>query len=443
MKTKSPFRNKSQYKGSKFSKILDNRSINKISKITGYKKRNSGKVSARNLIISFMMMVSKKMNTYENWAQEVSLGAIESVSKQAIEERMCPETTAMIKMVLEKELQKNLLARARLKDQSQSKFNSINIEDSTIFNLPAELSFAFPGNVSRGQKKSQIKIHALYDLTQNIFQFIDLHSFTRNDQSLSAHVLKYIKPGDLLLRDMGFLVLDVLEQIDIQGAFFISRKRSQIMVFDTDTEKEIALLKQLRKKKFLDNIVLVGRKKKMKVRLVIIPLPPNQASEKRRKARKDRDKRLNHNKDYYELLGYSIFITNIPQSCCQTEEIKKLYGLRWQIEIIFKSWKSCFSIEKLIPLKCNNPNRIYCMIYLWLLYIFLFQVVWIIYCKKHQNNEVNLSLLKMAKFFSVHFGLIFTCKNEQFFDHLLLSKCRYDKRIDRLNMSQKYNKIAA
>jgi hypothetical protein len=443
MNTKSPFRNKSQYKGNNFSKIFDNRSINKISKVSRYKKRNRGKVSARNLIIGFMMMVSKKMNTYENWAQEVSIGAKESVSKQAMEERMRPETTAMIKMVLEKELQKNLLTQARLKDQSQSKFNSINIEDSTIFNLPEELSFAFPGNVSKGKKKSQIKLHALYDLNQNNFQFIDLHSFTRNDQSLSAHVLKFIKPGDLLLRDMGFLVLDVLEQIDIQGAFFISRKKSQIKVFDTDTEQEIDLLKQLRKKKFFDKIVLVGQKRKMKTRLVIIPLPLDQASEKRRKASKDRDRRSNHNKDYYELLGYSIFITNIPQSCCQTEEIKKLYGLRWRIEIIFKSWKSCFSIEKLIPLKCNNPNRIYCMIYLWLLYIFLFQVVWMNHYTEYQSYEINLSLLKMARFFSVHFDLIFTCKNDRFFDHLILYKCRYDKRIDRLNMIQKYDKIAA
>lgn len=390
-----------------------------------------------------MKMVSKKMNTYENWAQEVSIEAKELVSKQAIEERMCTETTAMIKMVLEKELKKNLLTQVKIKDQSQSKFNSINIEDSTIFNLPEELSFAFPGNVSKGKKKSQIKLHALYDLNQNNFPFIDLHSFTRNDQSLSAHVLKYIKPGDLLLRDMGFLVLDALEQIDKHGAFFISRKKSQIKVFETDTEKEIDLPGQLRKEKFFDKIILVGRKKKMKVRIVIIPLPPDQASEKRRKARKDRDKRLNHNKGYYELLGYSIFITNIPQSCCQTEEIKKLYGLRWQIEIIFKSWKSCFLIEKLMPLKCNNPNRIYCMIYLWLLFVFLFQVVWINYYKKYRNNEVDLSILKMAKFFAVYFDLIFTYKNEKFFDMMIISKCRYDKRIDRLNMIQKYNKIAA
>lgn len=242
---------------------------------------------------------------------------------------------------------------------------------------------------------------------------------------------------------MGFLVLDVLDKINTQGSFFISRKKSQIQVFDVDTHQEVNLIEVLRKKNFFDKEVLVGKISKIKMRLVVIPLPMDQASSRRRKAKKDRDKRLKHGKEYYELLGYNIFITNLAQSRFHPKEIQKLYGLRWQIEIIFKTWKSCFSMEKLMPAKCINPYRIYCLIYLWLLFILLFQTEWFNHYLDTSSTKYNLSILKMGRFFSLYFDRIIVENNEDFIRTLIIAKCRYDRRNDRLNMRQKYEKIAA
>jgi len=440
MKTKSPKWNKFQNKENIFLDKFQTKVINKIAEITKYKKRKTGKIKAKDLIIGFMIMVSKKQNTYESWSQEVSLLSKSIISKQAIEERMQPETTDMIKMVLEKELEKNIKSYS---ENYTFKFNSIKLEDSTTLNLPKELSTIFPGNVSKGKNKSQCKIDALYNFTKNSFDFMNLHSFTNNDQSLSSDVLEYVNSGDLLLRDMGYLVLDTLDKLDKKGVYFISQKSSRIKVYAKETNDEIDLRKVLRKKGFFDQEVLVGKKKKIKMRLVINPLPTKQVAERKRKAKQDRDKRLNHSEEYYELLGYSIFITNIPKSLSCAEEISKLYGLRWHIEIIFKSWKSYFSLEKLIPSKCKNPNRIYSMIYLWLLYILLFHTVWMNQNGLYLQKGMNLSILKMAKFYSENFYLILTNKDEEQLKQLMLSKCKYDKRNDRLNLMQKYEKQAA
>ena len=182
------------------------------------------------------------------------------------------------------------------------------------------------------------------------------------------------------------------------------------------------------------------------MRLVILPFSLAQANKRRRKAKLDRDKRLNHSKEYYELLGYSIFITNIPQSMCSAKEIQEFYGLRWQIEIIFKSWKSCFSFEKLIPTKCSNPERIYSMINLLLLYILLFHVVWFNACRdklKNKDENLKLSLLKMAKFFTQHFGLILSLESEKTIIKQIKLQCCYDSRNDRQNTMQKYEKYVA
>lgn len=440
MKTKSPIGNKSLNKERKIYEYFRAQKLNKLAIKSGYKKRSNGKISAKNLILGFMMMVSKKKNTYESWSQEISLLSRSVISRQAVEERMRPKTTALLKLVLEEKFKSSFQARSAY--QVTRKFNHIKLEDSTVINLPEELSFVFPGNVSHGKRKSQAKIHALYDFTENSFDFMHIHSFTQNDQSLSMHSLGHINQGDLLLRDMGFLVLGALDEINARGAYFISPKKFQINVYGPVSKERIDLAKVLAKWGVFDREVLVGKKHK-KMRLVILPLPPKLADERKRKARRDRDKRLNHNKEYYQLLGYSIFITNIPQTICSAEEVSKLYGLRWQIEIVFKSWKSGFSLEKLTPLKCNNPDRIYCMIYLWLIFILLFHTLWVNYDQLYLQKNANLSILKSASFFSYFFPLILIEKNEKRFRRLMLSKCRYDKRKDRINLMQKYEKIAA
>jgi hypothetical protein len=440
MKRKSPQGKKSRNKDRKISEFFKTKTINKIAVKSGYKKRNSGKITAKHLILGFMIMVSKKKNTYESWSQEISIKSGLSVSRQAIEERMRPETTAMLKLFLEEEFKRSLKTRST--DCLSKKFNHIKLEDSTVVNLPEELSDTFPGNISRGKKKSQAKIHALYDFTENTFDFMNIHSFANNDQSLSSHSLEYVSQGDLLLRDMGFLVLDALEELNKNNIYFISPKSFKINVYKSDTKEKIDLVKVLAKQKVFDQEVLIS-KKHMKLRLVILPLPPKLVAERKRKARFNRDKRLNHNKEYYRLLGYSIFITNIPQTTCSTEEISKLYGLRWQIEIVFKSWKSGFSLEKLVPSKCKNSDRIFCMIYLWLIFILLFHLVWINHEQKYLQKNANLSIIKLAIFFSDYFPLILEVKNKKPLRELMLIKCRYDKRNDRINLMQKYEKIAA
>ena len=446
MKTNSLKGKNSHSKGNVFFEKLTTKTINKIAKLSGYFKKKGGKIDARSLIIGFMMMISKKMNTYEAWASEVSVLTGESLTRQAIEERMNPATSHMLKMVLEEKLSGSI-KQIKPKENRKvlSKFRSIKIEDSTTLHLPDEMSKKFPGNVSRGKKKSQAKIHALHNFTENSFLFLDVQSFTNNDQSLAYKVLDYLQEGDLLLRDMGFLVQRALKKILSKGVHVISRKNAQTKVYDTETGQEINLAKELRKTHFFDKTVLVGKKEKIEMRLVILPLSTKQANERKRKARNDRDKRLNHNKEYYELLGYAIFITNIPQSMCSADEIHKLYGLRWRIEIIFKSWKSCFSLEKLIPLKCSNSERIYSMTYLFLLFILLFHVVWLnSYNSKLKKNKAHskLSLLKMAKFFIQHFCLLIELGNDKKITQQIILQCCYDSRKDRLNTMEKYEKFA-
>jgi hypothetical protein len=258
--------------------------------------------------------------------------------------------------------------------------------------------------------------------------------------------LPFLQKGDLCIRDLGFTVFDVINEFIEKGVYFISRKLYGTKVYEIKSGTEIDILKELKKKEFIDREVLIGTNHQIKVRLIALLVPAEKASERRRKAAKDRNRRLNHSSEYYQLLGYSIFITNILVNRFDSEKIMQLYRLRWRIEIIFKSWKSCFSLEKLIHRQCKNINRVNCTIYLMLLYIYLFHVIW---WNEYENliekdsKKVLLSILKMANFFRQHFTEIISSNSQKKIIELIKINCAYDKRKDRENAKQLQFKLAA
>ena len=91
---------KSLVKESNFLLTLSVRAINSIAKACGFLKRKSEKITPHNLLIGFMLMVSKKRNTYENWATEIGLLCSKTVSKQAVEQRMQESIVEFAKGIL-------------------------------------------------------------------------------------------------------------------------------------------------------------------------------------------------------------------------------------------------------------------------------------------------------------------------------------------------------
>jgi hypothetical protein len=435
MKTNSFGRNKSSYKFTNIINSQDCFTINNIALLSGYLKRRTKKIKPLFFFLGFLKMTSKGLKTYDDWAGEISLLCGKSVSRQAVEERMTNEASNMTRMFFEEKLKSILFQnKTNVAGSMKPKFSDIKIEDSTLLCLPEELSDFFPGNVSKGKRKAILKVHALYNFSRESFSFFNVHSFTENDQSLSADALPYLNSGDLILRDLGFQTLSVQKHLIKKGVYFISKKKANVKVYDVKTGDEINLLQSLRKNKYFDGEVLIGKQEKLQMRLVIKPLPKCTAAERRRKAKKNRDRRLNHSKEYYNMLGYSILVTNIPKEKCSTSEVIELYGLRWRIETIFKAWKSYFSIEKLIPTKTINPERIYCIIYLLLLFILLFHNIFLSKLLPIKGLSINnISILKLAKKYKQHFDLLIN--GETIYKHIkeLIKYCHYDSRQDRMN----------
>jgi len=417
-----------------FFSALDKSFINKIGRKTGFVSRSDGKIKPVNFVLSFIRLTSHGFKSYADWASELSLELKGTLTKQAVEERMNIRTENFVKELVQQQFLRAVVKN--VKQKCAKKFKNIYCEDSTHLNLPEELSSHYPGNVSRGKKMAVAKIHSLYNMSKNQFAFLDIHSFRKNDQGLSLVSYNYLKKGDLIIRDLGFLVLSCLKKFAQSGICFITRKKYGIKSYNPHSGKEIILTKKLRLNGFFDQEVLIGESRQ-KMRMIAIQVPTHVANQRRRKAMKDRDKRLNHNAEYYFLLGFTILLTNIEKNECSATEVQELYGLRWRIETIFKSWKSIFSLQAVIPSKCSNVHRINCIIYLMLFYIQIFQQF---YRKCSDGCLLQLSITKLAAFFKRHINWILG-QNKIQVSHAMIQSCYYERRRNRKNAMEKYFKV--
>ena len=225
---------------------------------------------------------------------------------------------------------------------------------------------------------------------------LDVSSFRDNDQGYSPNIIQILKRGDLIIRDLGYFVLKVFKKLNERGIFFISRMKKHVNIFLKKDEPAIDLAKMLKKRGNLDIEVFLP-KEKLPVRLIALPVKEEIASERRRKARTNRDRRCSPNKEHLYLLGWELFITNIQKEVLSAKDIAELYFIRWRIETIFKCWKSYFKITQ-IP-KDANKIRVESFIYCMLIFIILFQVHFYNYylskLRSRESQSEEISLLRL------------------------------------------------
>ena len=117
----------------------------------------------------------------------------------------------------------------------------------------------------------------------------------------------------------------------------------------------------------MEKQVLIGKDDKLPVRLIIERMPDQVYEERVRKI-----KAYNHKKGHQTSTGYTdrarfnLFVANIGDQMLSLDSIPLFYKIRWQIELIFKVWKSTFGIHSTRKMKID---RFLCLLYSKLLLI--------------------------------------------------------------------------
>jgi len=381
-------------------KMLTQRQIEEKANEICFSKRNSG-LEATTFFKAF---------TFELWnVHEITLDIIAgkcenlqyglSLSKQALFERLEIGAKLMKEMLgLAFDLATKKAYSAEIISVLKQ-FENVYIADSTTISLPDKLKDIYTG-LGGTNSDAAIKIQAAFNILKNQFEKLELFPAISNDSKYTDELINMLNHGEVIIFDLGYFRIKAFQEIIEKQAHFISRVKTNTIFYlkshieDGKFEK-VDILNILRKSSgIVDTRVFIGREK-VDVRLVAIRLPKETINERRRKENKKATAKGKTLTDVeLELLAWNIIITSISPDMLSVETMCEIYRIRWQIELIFKTWKGCFEIEKM-----NNVGKDYftCIICGKLILITLMTAL---FSSIKRNIFLETGrLLSMAKFF--------------------------------------------
>lgn len=342
---------------------LSTEKINEIAQETAFIQRTQKKILSEDFLSCLCQESIKGTVSYNDLAAKVSIENNNSASRQAYFYKIKEETLCFFKEVLAHIMKiKNKLEGIK-EIKLNNKFKRIVVQDSTIIKLPQRLFNSFSGISNGNSHACNARIQGSYDLLSGKFTSFSVDSFSKNDLKAVAEI--DVQEKDLVLLDRGYFSMEAIQKIMNSKADFIFRYKHHTLFFDPETKKEIDLLKELKKNNRLDMKILIGKNKNMLVRILACPVSDELANFRRKEAIKTY-KRFTCSKKYLELLKWNIFITSIQDSEISYKQIDSLYGFRWRIECIFKTWKSNFNFSKL-----HNVSEIQLRVLLYARFIML------------------------------------------------------------------------
>ncbi len=197
-----------------------------------------------------------------------------------------------------------------------------------------------------GDEANQHILHTVYDVGAQCFldaELTDRHTGERLD-------VCGVTEGEIRLGDRAYGRWRGLRAVVTAGADYVVRLSANALALRTlagDALDRAALCERAEAGGIQDETVVIhdaGGRGRMPARVVVLPLPPQQAEAARRKAQKS-----GHtlSKKALATAGCVMVITSLPREHWPAARILSLYRRRWQVELVFKRLKSLMGLEHL------------------------------------------------------------------------------------------------
>jgi hypothetical protein len=316
-------------------------SMDELARRTGCVQRQrklSGSLLARILVLTLLKRPAAKDQDYCTTAAQLGV----DVTEEAMRKRFTASLVVFLEAVLKLALTQVLQAQACMVGVLQ-KFSEVRIGDSTLIPLPDELAQRFPGCGGKpGTGKAMLKIQLLWNLLRG--EWIKLLLEPGRASDAKSEIAEASPPaGSLSIFDLGYFSLERFRRTGAAAAYWISRFQFGTTVFDP-SGKRLDLLRFLREHEsngVVDATVALGEKERLVCRLIAFRAPIEVAARRRQKIReKARDHGRTASKEYLAAQEWTILLTNAEPELLTWKEVVVLYRSRWQIELLFKLWKS-------------------------------------------------------------------------------------------------------
>ena len=370
---------------------------------TGFVQRScklNGSGFTQTLVFSFL---DNAEATYTQMSQTAGLLGI-SITRQAIEQRFTPEAAETLKSVLDAAASTIVSADPQTLPLLE-KFKGVYLQDSSWITLPDSLHEAWEGGSKKNKPNTAaVKLHLRFDITTGTFEHFQLTDGVTADSTIEKQIAT-LPPGSLRLADLGYYSLDTFNKLSDAGVYWISRYKVKCLLYD-EIGEPLSLLKWLQEgsDNFKEKQVFVGKNKRLKARIVAQKLSEIE-TQQRIKDIKHRAKRK-HTKpsqQRLQLARWNIYITNVEVDQLTAEQICAVARTRWQVELIYKCFKS---IGKIDASRSDKPYRILCELYAKLIVAILRH--WIMLavgwrCLKHSLTKTAELITTYARTLAIGF----------------------------------------
>jgi Transposase DDE domain len=323
------------------------------------------------------------------------------ITPEALQQRMTARAVAFLRELLQVAFAKFHTGTTVCNDGLFAPFGVVYIVDSTGFGLPESLQKEFPGAGGSGSKAGA-KIQLVWEYKSQTFAHFALESGNVPDNKYVETVVDLARPHALFLYDLGYFNLTALAKIATAQAYFLSRLNHQPTLGEIvgGRYQPLALPQALARdsRAFLEKAVVLGVRNRVAARLIAVRMPEAIVNERRRQAHVVAKRRgYTPSQAHLTLLAWNLFITNVPTTVWSPQTVGVAYAFRWQVEIVFKAWKSGLHLATVTT---TTKYSTLCYLYGRMLLILvtaalsapLRATVW-------QQQRRELSLLKLVRHF--------------------------------------------
>jgi len=314
------------------------------------------------------------------------------VTDTAVQKRFTPKAAQFLHRVLEEACSLVVQAAQDVPIALLRRFSVVILEDSSSIALPDDLAENWQGcGGNQEHTKASVKLHVRWELKRGRLWGPALTDGRASDRR-SPFTEEEIVRGSLEIRDLGYFQLDHLEARRAAGGYSLTRWQAGTALLTNDGKKlsladvlppRVGQLKELR--------VRVGVRHWLPMRLLMLRVPKEVGDQRREDLLRDAQRRgQTVSEETLRLADWTILLTDVPTKRLCFEEALVLLRERWQMEVLYKLWKSDGRIDEW---RTSNPWRILCEVYAKLIGMLLQHWLIVLFAW----HDPQRSLVKLAK----------------------------------------------
>jgi succinate dehydrogenase hydrophobic anchor subunit len=289
------------------------------------------------------------------------------ITPQGLAQRFGSEAAACLRQVLEA-AGRQLVSAAPQASGILQRFTGVYLHDSTTLSLPTALADLWPGCGGKGSAAA-LKVQVQWNYLRGDISHLSLHPGRAQDRAAPFQHTS-LPAGALRLADLGYFSLDVLAACDQQGVYWLTRYHPQAHLYSAQGHP-LDLVPWLQRHAAQTGTLMVqlGAQHHLRCRLLAVRVPQAVADCRRQRLRDQaRQKGQTVSARTLALADWTLLLTNAPPDLLSLEEAVVLGRVRWQIELLFKRWKSGAGLGHS---RSQQPWTILCEVYAKLLGILL------------------------------------------------------------------------